>query len=32
METSIDNKGIYEVKFEQLVESEKEKLCIGRSK
>ena len=26
METSIDNKGIYEVKFEQLVESEKEKL------
>lgn len=26
METSIDNKGIYEVKFEQLVESEKEEL------
>lgn len=26
MQTSIDNKGIYEVKFEQLVESEKEEL------
>ena len=26
METSIGNKGIYEVKFEQLVESEKEEL------
>ena len=26
MENSIDNKGIYEVKFEQLVENEKEEL------
>ena len=28
MENSIDNKGIYEVKFEQLVENEKEELSF----